>query len=79
VTYAVRGVPATGAVVRAYRLAAAPITPERLVRSTLQASGPADAGALVLGCLEAGSYRITIDLVGDADGMLYSEILPFGR
>jgi hypothetical protein len=79
VRYGVAGIDHSEVAVRAYRVTTRPLAPEAISQTTLQAIGPPGQGELVLGCFGAGSYRVAIDLLGDATGDLYTVLIAADR
>ncbi len=73
VTYELAGIDASGVLVRAFPTEAGEIGDSPSLAGILEAAGPADGGEVSIGCLASGlSYSVTIDAVGDADGILES-------
>jgi hypothetical protein len=75
VGYELTGIDATGVLVRAYPMVAGE-TPEgeMTLDGVLEATGPAPAGNVSVGCLASGlSYSIVLDAVGDDRGTLAVE------
>jgi hypothetical protein len=71
VTYALAGMTATEVLIRAFPVEAGEIDDDPTLTGILEATGPGDAGEVDVGCLASGlTYTITLDAVGDADGIL---------
>ncbi len=71
VTYQLTGITATGVLVRAFPSETGKGSDGVTLDGVLEASGPAPAGDVSVGCLTSGmSYQILLDAVGDDRGVL---------
>ena len=77
VTYELSGVEATGVLIRAFPTETGELPDgTETLSGILEAEGPPDAGEVSIGCLASGlSYSVVLDAIGDADGILASEVV----